>query len=131
MGSGPTVHCTGAWHLFVSGVQVVQVVQNKCFLSARLYLVVVARKAGQCPPNVGDALADVVKQFLNLGPKLGHSEDVEERGDSTGEDEVDVISDVVMKLDIELLQHNPKPKELIISGQLGQLVLNLPLGETR
>ena len=50
------------------------------------------------PPNVCYALPDAVKQFLNLGPKLGHPEDVEEGRDSTGEDEVDVMSDVVMKL---------------------------------
>ena len=98
-----------------------------------MYLVVVARITAQFPPNVCNDLPDVVKQFLNLGPKLGHSEDVEEGRDSTGEDEVDVISDVVMKLDIEFSStyYIGNPKDFIISGQLGQLVLILPLGETR
>ena len=45
---------------------------------------------------------DVVKQFLNLGPKLGHPEDVEEGRDSTGEEEEVVHRDIVGNLDRDL-----------------------------
>ena len=45
---------------------------------------------------------DVVKQFLNLGPKLGHSEDVEERRNSTGENIEGVVVNIIRNLDREL-----------------------------
>ena len=88
--------CTWAWQRLVS------VVESKAFLSTGLYFAVTARKTGEFPPNVGDALPDVVKQLLNLGPKLGHSEDVEEGRDSTGEEEEGVHRDIVWNLDREL-----------------------------
>ena len=65
-------------------------------------MVVVARKPGQSPPNVCNALPEVVKQLLNLGPKLGHPEDIEEGRDSTGEEEEGVHRDIVGNLDREL-----------------------------
>ena len=75
----------------------------KDFFSNGVYFVIRTRKTGRnFLPNVCDALPDVINQFLNLGPKLGHPEDVEEGRDSTGEEIVDVAVDMLRNLDREL-----------------------------
>ena len=50
------------------------------------------------PPHLPDSLPCVFHQLLHLVPKLRHAKDIEERGDTAGQSEVNVDGDVVGNL---------------------------------